>query len=321
MRLVYLFAIWGGCDYDGYMKLQNVLLRQLDKFILYNMSQRIPPTLERSVQDCTPFETILARTEVVTRPHRQKQTAVPPITDAGEHSIWLQSDHDLIPSVVNVRPAATPDAPLIIYHHGLNEYPYTSSWRRIFYNFKYPYHLVCVRAPFHHNWTAPISQGFATVNSIYQLFAGSMRLMAHISERFDAQGVEKVVFAGTSWGGIAVMLYEAFFQNSTAVIPMLSAPNLARVMLDSADLFEREVTVQTHDVYKLLDFTTYYEQCEPSKLFPLLGEHDMFFRYGSHAETFRERPLTIIPLGHISAMWPGSALRQHVISTLDQLSL
>lgn len=293
---------------------QSKVFQQIDKLILYNMSQRIPASLEPSVQAFTPFDTILSQTSIDV-----EKTAVSNITTSGEHPVWLKSGSEDIPSRVKVRLSSQKNAPVIIYHHGLNEYPYTSSWRRIFFNFSQPYHLVCVQAPFHNNWVDPIAIGFASVDRMYQLFAGSIRLIDMVKHQFQENGSESFVLAGLSWGGIVSILYEALYQEATAVIPMMSSPNLAQVLLDSAQLFEREVTVSPDKVLALLDFTHFYKECLPSKIYPLLGEHDMFFRYAHHAGVFDKRPLNTVQLGHITAMWPGLELRRHVFNVLREL--
>jgi hypothetical protein len=73
-------------------------------------------------------------------------------------------------------------------------------------------------------------------------------------------------------------------------------------------------------LHRYLDFTPYYKQCAPDRVFPLLGEHDLFFRLDHHAELFAERPLVTIPSGHISAMWHTAAMRDHILNVLAQLT-
>ncbi len=221
---------------------------------------------------------------------------------------------------IRVRLAVDPEAPLLLYHHGLNEVPYTNSWRRIFRRSQpFPAHLVCIQAPFHSNWDDPLRKGFASLQNMYQMFAGSLRIMERVQSHFEAVGVEDTIVAGVSWGGITSLLYEGVFQRCRAVIPMLSSPNLAQVMWDIANLFNRPVPMSQEQLGKLLDFTPYYQQCAPDQLFPLLGEEDQFFRLKSHASVFRELPLVTIPNGHITGSWNAARLRRHVLDVLEQL--
>lgn len=294
------------------IRLSDLMFRQIDKLILYQMSQRIPATLEPSCQTVTPFETIWQ--EAYLEPI---ETAVFPLTNPGEHALFLYTAGERHPCHIRVQPTQDPMAPLVIYHHGLNEYPYTSSWRRIFFNFHLPYHLVCVQAPFHDNWFDPITKGFATVTRLYQLLAGSLNLIDLVREQFEAKGASRTIVVGPSWGGLVTLLYEALYQNTFAVIPMLASPDLAQVMMDSAALFKRDVAVPASEVSKLLDFTSYYRQVDPNKIYPLLGQNDMFFRYQHHAIIYEQRPLATVPTGHITTMWPGIGLRRHVVGLLE----
>ena len=221
---------------------------------------------------------------------------------------------------VQVRLAVDPNAPLLLFHHGFNEYPYTNSWRRLFPTaVPLPVHTVCVQAPFHNSWLEPVDIGFASVQNVYQIFAGSLRIMELVQRQFEAEGAAYTVAAGVSWGGITSVLYEGVLQQTRAVIPMLSSPNLAQVIWDIADLFGRPMQLSQAELQEHLDFTPYYEQCAANRVFPLLGEDDLFFRMDHHARLFAERPLVTIPAGHISALWLTAPMRDHILRVLSQL--
>lgn len=298
------------------MLIQTIIRRsfvqQLDRLILYNMNRTVPDSLESSYHDAPLLAEVLAKTRI-----DRRQTAVYTLTAPGEHAIWLQTEQGEIKCHVRVRPAVNPAAPLLVFHHGFNELPYTSSWQRIFPAKRpFPFHLVAIQAPYHTNWREPMAKGFASVTNMYQLFAGSMRLIELMQDCFEAEGAEACVVAGISWGGITGILYEALFQRSRAIITLLSSPHLAQVIEDIAALFHRPLPISAAQMADLLDFTPYYERCDQSKLFPLLGEDDLFFRFDKHAPIFAERPLTIIPGGHISAMWHSHPLRQHILNVM-----
>jgi hypothetical protein len=176
-----------------------------------------------------------------------------------------------------------------------------------------------VQAPFHSNWDDPLRKGFASLQNMYQMFAGSLRIMELVQSHFETQGTTNTVVAGVSWGGITSLLYEGMFQRSRAVIPMLASPNLAQVMWDIARLFNRPVPVTLEHLEKLLDFTPYYRRCDPDRLFPLMGENDLFFRLENHAALFDQRPLVTIPRGHITGSLNAARLRRHVCDVLEQL--
>ena len=297
------------------MSLRQTVVQQIDKAVLYSLNRRVPDSLETSVAQAPTFEQVLAETRVDMR-----QTAVYQLTAPGEHPDVLQTPLGEIVCRVKVRPAVDPNAPLLLFHHGINEYPYTNSWQRLFpQSVPLPFHTVCIQAPFHDNWLDPIKKGFASVQSVYQIFAGSLRLMELVQQQFITEGAAYTAAAGVSWGGITSMLYEGILQQTRVVIPMLSSPNLAQVIWDISDLFNRPMQLTQETLRRHLDFTEYYEQCAPDRVFPLLGEDDMFFRMENHASLFAERPLVTIPAGHISAMWQSAPMRAHILNVLGQL--
>lgn len=288
---------------------------QLDKWAVQTMNRRLPDSFEHSYQAGPDFETVLARTSVDLAKTDLHQLVAP-----GEHPVWLQTSAGELLCHVKVQLAVEPAAPLLIYHHGFNETPYTSSFRRIFRRtMTFPAHTVCVQAPFHSNWADPLERGFASLHSVYQTFAGSLRIMELLQSRFEAQGAAGTVVAGVSWGGITSLLYEAMFQRTRAVIPMLSSPNLARVMWDIAEQCGRPVPISEEILAQLFDFTPYYRRCRREIVFPLMGENDLFFKYENHAGVFADRPLITIPDGHITGYWKAGRLRRHLLEVLSEL--
>ncbi|GJM41612.1 MAG: hypothetical protein DHS20C20_18940 [Ardenticatenaceae bacterium] len=297
------------------MNLRQTMLQQIDKAVLYSLNRSVPDSLETSAAQAPTFEEVLAETRVDTQ-----RTAVYQLTAPGEHPVILQTSMGEIPCLIKTRAAVDPNAPLLLFHHGFNEYPYTNTWRRLFPQATpLPFHTVCIRAPFHDNWLEPVKKGFASVQSVYQIFAGSLRMMEMVQQQFEAEGAAYTTAAGVSWGGITSVMYEGVFQQTRAAIPMLASPNLAQVIWDVSDLFNRPMQLTQAELRRYLDFTTYYQRCAPDRVFPLLGENDMFFRLENHAELFAERPLTTTPGGHISNMWQVSPMREHILAVLQKI--
>ncbi len=143
--------------------------------------------------------------------------------------------------------------------------------------------------------------------------------MELVQRQFEAEGATYTVASGVSWGGITSLLYEGLWQQTRGVIPMLSSPNLAQVIWDISDLFNRPMQLTQEELHQHLDFTPYYNQCASDRVFPLLGEDDLFFRLEKHADLFAERPLVTIPASHISAMWHSASMRDHILNTLASL--
>jgi hypothetical protein len=288
--------------------------QQLDKWVLYTMNWRLPDSFENSYQQAPTFETVLTRTTVDSQKTAEYQLSAP-----GEHLVWLNTMEGELRCRVRVKPAADPSAPLILYHHGFNEIPYTSSWRRIF---RQPLpglaHTACIQAPFHNNWSDPFDKGFASLQNVYQMFASSIRIMQKLQLQFEAQGAAYTIVAGVSWGGITSLIYEGLFGHTRAVVPMLASPNLAQVMWDAAQMLMRPLPVSQAVLADLLDFTPYFHRCDSRRVFPLMGENDLFFRLETHADTFQHQPLITIPEGHITAFWRADRLRQHIFEVLSR---
>ena len=294
------------------LSINHFVAQQLDKFVLYTMNLRMPDTFELSYKDVPALETILAQTQIDTQ-----KTAVYMLSAPGTHPIWLKTIAGELQCHIRVRPAVNPEAPLVIYHHGFSEIPYDHSWRRIFCQAKpFPAHAVCIQAPFHQHWTEPFAKGMASLRSLYQVLAGSLRMMELVQAHFATHGAPYTILSGVSWGGVTSLMYEALFGQTRAVTPMLSSPNFAQVLIDAAQFFNRPLSVPHRRIHQLLDFTPYYEQCDPNRIFPLLGEKDLFFRFDHHINAFGKRPLTIVPSGHISGMWQAGPLRQHILEVL-----
>ena len=287
------------------------MAQQLDRLILYGMNRLVPDSLAESHENAPSLEAVLAGTRVDV-----EKTAVYTLTAPGKRTITLQTPLGEMTCYVWVRPALDPLAPLILYHHGLNEWPVTGSWRRIFFQREpFPAHSVCIQAPYHEHWLDPFGKGFASVAHIYQMFAASLRMMAVVQDEFEVQGVTFTMAAGASWGGITSMLYEAFFQRTQAVVPMISSPDLARVMWDVSQMFGREVPIPYERLRQLLDFTPYYARCDGSRVFPLMGEFDLFFQKEHHWQ----RPFATMTEGHITALWRVAPMRAHLLDVLRRV--
>ncbi len=287
--------------------------RKVDQLVLLAMNQQIPDSLEQTYEASFSFEEVLEKTAI----DRQK-TAVYAVTAPGEHPIWLKTALGEILCHVKTRPALSPHAPLLLYHHGLAESPYTSTWSHLIpKDNPFPAHYVCVQAPYHNNIFEPFKVGFSSVQHIYQMFAGSLRVIEVVQEQFENEGAAFTTASGMSWGGITSVLYEGLFQSTRATVPMFSSPNLAQVMWDSAERHNRKLSVSRQTIDELFDFTPYYENCETSRIFPVLGEDDLFFRYEAHAPLFQNESLITLPSAHVGAMWrTNEKLRERLLEVL-----
>ena len=273
--------------------------QQVDRMVLFAMNRQVPDSLGNNYDAPFSLEEVLAETQI-----DRRRTAIYSLTAPGEHPVWLKTAGANILCHVKVRPAVAPHAPLLLYHHGFAEIPFSGTWSRLIPKDKpFPAHAVCVQAPYHNSLLEPFNTGFSSVQHIYQMFAGSLRLMELMQTQFESEGAAFTTVSGLSWGGINSMLYESIFQRTRAVIPMFSSPNLAQVLLDAAERYNRMLPVPHEIIDDLFNFTPIYERCEKERIFPILGEDDLFFRYDAHADLFPVETLVTLPGTHVGAMW------------------
>jgi hypothetical protein len=292
---------------------KKMLSQQIDKLVLYTLNRRLPGAFDDSYVATATLEEVLTQTKV-----NRRKTALYSLVAPGEHTIWLDTPFGEIRCHVKVRPAVRPRAPLLLYHHGFAEIPYTSTWQRLMPKSEpFPAHTVAVQAPYHNNLSEPLSTGFSSVQHIYQMFAGSLRTMELLQEQFEQENAAFTAVSGLSWGGITSLLYEGIFQHSRAVIPLFASPNLAQVLSDAVSLFGRPLPIPRTDLDDLFDFTPYYERCDKDRVFPVLGEDDLFFRYDQHVGVYPEETLVALPSTHVGALWrTKKRLQRHIIEIL-----
>lgn len=282
--------------------------------VLYALNRQIPASTAKRLRCPVTLEDVLEQTKVTGELSPRYQLTAP-----GEHLLRLDTRLGAITCRVTVQPAAQADAPLFLYHHGLAENPYTASWQRLVPDSKpFPAHAVAIQAPYHNNLTDPLQIGFASTEHLYQMLAGSLRIMQVVQEAFAQQGAAFTVVGGVSWGGITSLLYEGLFGATSAAIPLFASPKLSQVIWDAAELFNREIPIPREELDRLLDFTPIYDRIERQRIFPVLGKHDLFFRFENHAWLYPEEALVTLPLAHVGALWQrNSVIRKHVLQVLS----
>lgn len=292
---------------------KKTISQKMDHLVLYAMNRQIPDSLDSSYDQSISLEEVLSETTV-----DRRLTAVYMLTAPGEHPVWLNSPLGPILCHIKTRLAVSPQAPLLLYHHGLSEIPYTGTWDRLLPKTQpFPIHSVCVQAPFHNNFFEPFKVGFSSVRHIYQMFAGSMRVMKLVQEQFESAGAAFTTVSGISWGGITSLLYDGIFQSSRATIPMYSSPNLAQLLWDVAGRLHRHMPVTREMIDDLFDFTCYYNDCEQSRIFPIMGENDQFFLFNKHAQVFPQESMLILKSAHVGALWwVSQQMRERVLEIM-----
>ena len=295
------------------MSVKTRIGKQVDWIALYAMNRRIPQDGAARFDCPVTLEDVLAQTRI-----NEDKTPPYQLTSPGEHKLHLDTRMGEITCKVKVRPTADPHAPLLLYHHGLAEIPYTSTWNKLLpANEPCPAHTVAVQAPFHANMAEPLRVGFASVEHIYQMLAGSLRIMQYVQDQFEKEGAAFTMASGVSWGGITSLLYEGLFGSTKATVPLFASPKLSQVVWDAGQLFDRDLPVSRAKLDALLDFTSIYERINQRQIFPVLGEHDLFFRLKNHAMVYEKTPLVTLPVTHVGAIWySNGTVRKHLLNSL-----
>lgn len=282
----------------------------VDRLVLRSMHMRMPASFHQIDGGTPTLDEVLAETTVDT-----SRTPPDSVYAPGERIVWLRSGDEALLTHVRVKLSADPTAPVLIFHHGFSELPYYNAWQRIFHRpVSFPLTTVCIQAPFHNHWREPFREAFRSVRRVYQTFAGSLRLIELVQRQFESAGAAYSVLAGVSWGGVTSMLYAGTFGGVRAVAPMLSSPNLAQVLWDGGELVGMEMPISKSELEALLDFTP---RCayDPTRVFPLLGETDVFFQLEKHAGRFATEPV-VVPRAHIFSLYGVRPLREHILRVM-----
>jgi hypothetical protein len=124
---------------------------------------------------------------------------LPPLTSGQRTSLSVHTLIGPLEAGFQVRLGPRPDLPVVVYHHGIAEFPYDKSFRGIF-RIPFNAHLVVVRAPFHRTWFDLVS-GLATVSNLLALCAAAVKLGEALRLRLLTQGARGSLVTGSSLGG------------------------------------------------------------------------------------------------------------------------
>ncbi len=292
--------------------LLNTVASGLDRLVIYWMYRRLPLSFRTSVPDAPEWPTVLAGTAV-----DEQRTPAYSILAPGKRPIWLRSLDELLCCHVHVRLHSDPTAPLLVYHHGLSEWPYDRSWRALLREpLSFPAHHVLIQAPFHSHWREPLAEGFASLQRVYQTLAGSLRMIELVRQQFHEAGAAYTVLAGVSWGGVSSLLYAGEFGDVRAVAALLASPDVAQVIWDGAEICRTDPDISRAELDAVLDFSPQTAGYDRNRVFPLLGESDQFFPPDKHAAAFEREPV-VIPRGHVLNPTGTQPLREHVGTVME----
>jgi hypothetical protein len=167
------------------------------------------------------------------------------------------------------------------------------------------------QAPFTTTRRELFHEAFRSVRRVYQTFAGSLRLIELVQREFERRrGLQRPV--RVSWGGVTVCSTPGRWRRGAPSRRCLS-PNLAQV-LDGAELVGQAMPISKAELDNLLDFTP---RCayDPARVFPLLGETDVFFKLEKHAGQFDSEPV-VVPRAHVFSLYGVRPLREHILRVM-----
>ena len=80
------------------------------------------------------------------------------------------------------------------------------------------------------------------------------------------------------------------------------------------ELVGQEMPISKAELDDLLDFTP---RCayDPARVFPLLGETDVFFKLEKHAGQFATEPV-VVPRAHVFSLYGVRPLREHILRVM-----
>ena len=151
-------------------------------------------------------------------------------------------------------------------------------------------HSVAIQAPYHGSFTDPLHKGFASVHNVYQMFAGSMRIMEAAAEPVSGRGRRVYGRQAVSVGAaLPACFTKACWarrgpscQCSLRLIWRRSCGTPQNCAADHWPCRARHST--TCSISPLSSSALI-----PERVFAVMGDNDVFFRFDKHAPIFAQR--------------------------------
>jgi hypothetical protein len=275
--------------------------------------QRLFPPLFRRGQTAVSFAEHLAAVRLV----------LPVLPTTGRYPLSAQTLVGRLDAGVYVRLQSRPELPVLVYHHGIAEFPYDKTFRGIF-RARLPIaaHLVAIRAPYHRSYV-DCARGLATLEQFLAMCAVSVALIEAVRQRLVEQGAQGSLVTGTSLGGFLSLLHHLAFGTADCYVPLLAGPDLAHVVL--ATQYRRLVALQAlarpEHLQARLDFRPDFLGSPQQRVFPLLAQYDLCMLYAHQQACYAAHgvPVKTLARGHITGTLAFAALRAHVLSCLSTL--
>jgi len=275
---------------------------------------RILPPLFRDGHASAPLRAHLAAVDL----------RLPPLAGNGRYKLAARTLVGEVTAGFRLRRGPRAACPVLIYHHGLGEFPYHRNlgWilpRRI----PVDAHLVAVRAPFHGHHLDCL-RGLASLSRFVAMCAVSVTLIEALRQAFLAHGAGSCVVAGTSLGGFVALLHHLEHGTADRYAPLLAGPDLACSMLSTPFQVFVAPPARTEPaaVRACLDVREAFRASDGRRVLPLLARHDVCMPYAHHRAEYAAKGIeeAIIERGHMTGSMAFAALRAHLLACLGGLA-
>lgn len=247
--------------------------------------------------------------------------SLPRLTGEASHAVTADTLEGPLDAGVRLATEVRASRPTVIYHHGIGELPFDTSFRRIFRPRRRAVdaNLVVVRAPFHEARRSFVA-GSATLSGIIAMQAVSVALTEALCERFGRELGTPVIVAGTSLGGFVTNLHHIHHGGAHRYVPLLAGLAEDDVFLGSVYRHgvAKRARANPERIEALLNFEGAFAATDPAGVHPLLARHDRIVRYPVQAASYNGRPIATIETGHLTAAVAAGALREHVRQSIDR---
>ncbi len=278
-----------------------------------SLNRSIHPAIFSEGTDSPPFDAHLASIEI-------NQV---PLDQQAFHEIILDTLEGNRSIGYLLRGELQADRPTIIYHHGIGEVPFHSSFYRLLQpnQLAFDANLIAVRAPFHRT-VHGVGRGTASVSNVLSMLAASVELIEALQTAIRSSIDQPVIVAGISLGGVVSSLHHIQYGSADRYVPILAGLALDDVFFNSAlqPLVAELTDVQRRSVQHRLNFVDAFAETNPAGVHPILARDDRIVRYPVQADSFNGRPIVTIDGSHLSASISSRLLREHLsnVVTLTQ---
>ncbi|MDS0222279.1 alpha/beta hydrolase [Haloarcula sp. S1AR25-5A] len=245
--------------------------------------------------------------------------SVPSLTGEGIHKLSAEMPVGTLDVGIKVAQWVGTDYPTVVYHHGNDERPFSSSrftpntFRDILVDHadQLEANIVGLRAPFHDGMTRDYARKMGDLANFVAMLATSVRTVDGI---LDQRAEGPVIVAGVSLGGWVTNLHRAYEGTADLYVPMLAGAALGKLFTKSAyrRLLGRAGRANPEAVEQTLDFDEEFRRSDAGTVYPLLARHDRYVEYDLQRQCYGESEIAVVERGHITATLNPTPLREHL---------